>query len=475
MVKKYIVVFLLLIFPVFFFAQLETIVEGWKNDKELKGAITSFCVYDIKTQSVIASHNHQTFVMPASTQKALTTAAALSVLGSNFRFSTKIVYTGTFNKDNGLLNGDILIIGGGDPTLQSEYFYKKDTITDKWAKAIKEFGIKEIKGRIIGDASVWEKLVPNYWIWADISNYFGAVPLGLNFMDNKFKIIFKTTAAGNKSEITGTLPPGMFNRLTLTNKVIAGGTEDEAYVYGDPFGFDKVIAGKLPPNKINYEVEAALPDPALLCAEFLHGSLQKAGIKCEMAKCESNYTRVDSTSVKTTIYTHYSPSLDKIVQVTNLFSNNLYAESILRALGKGSWYLGADAVKKFLISKSIDVSEIYYNDGSGLSRANNVTTNLQAQLLAKLATEENLYKTFYSSLPIAGKSGSMRNVGKGTYIEDKMRAKTGYINRARGYCGYLETKTGRLISFSVLFNNYNCTPSQAKQKIEKFLIALADL
>jgi len=456
-------------------AQLNLFAETWKNDKDLKGAITSFCVVDVKTQSVVASHNEQVFVVPASTQKVLTTLSALSVLGNNFKYTTKLAYSGSFNKETGVLTGDLYIVGSGDPTLQSEYFYKKDSVTTKWAKAIKEFGIKEIKGRIIGDASAWERLVPNHWIWADISNYFGAVPCGLSFHDNKFKIVFKTGVAGTKSEVLSTMPESVFSKMSINNKVVANGTADEAYVYGDPFGYDKEVSGKLPPNKNNYEIEAALPDPALMCAEYLFSSLNKQGVNCKTCVPVSNYTKPDSALKQTLIYTHYSPSLDKIVQVTNLFSNNHYAETLLRTLGKGSSYAGIEAVKKFIVASGVDTSELYFTDGSGLSRANNVTTHLQALLLAKITLNDNLYKTFYASLPVAGKSGSMRTIGKGTYIEDKMRAKTGYINRARGYCGYIETKSGKSISFSILFNNYNCTPAQAKQKIEKWLVSLADL
>jgi D-alanyl-D-alanine carboxypeptidase/D-alanyl-D-alanine-endopeptidase (penicillin-binding protein 4) len=86
-----------------------------------------------------------------------------------------------------------------------------------------------------------------------------------------------------------------------------------------------------------------------------------------------------------------------------------------------------------------------------------------------------LFKPFYNSLPQAGLSGSMRNIGKGTFIEKNMRAKTGYISRARGYCGYVKTKAGKDLTFSILFNNYNCNPSEMKVKIETFLVSLADL
>ena len=113
-------------------------------------------------------------------------------------------------------------------------------------------------------------------------------------------------------------------------------------------------------------------------------------------------------------------------------------------------------------------------DGSGLARADLVTTNLQAKMLGKIQSDPAIAKSFFNSLPVAGKQGSMSNIGKGTYIEGKMRAKTGYINKARAYCGYVTTSKGKELSFSVIFNNYNCSAKDAKLKIEKFLVALGD-
>lgn len=469
--------FYLLFLPQFVFCQLTKFVGDWEKDKDLKSALLSFCVYDAKNNLIIAEHNAHKFMIPASTMKIVTTAAALKVLGNNYKFQTKLVYTGKFTKETGVLDGDLIIIGGGDPTLQSESFYKADslTITDKWSQSIKAAGIKEITGKIVGDASAWEHTVPGNWIWADINNYFGAVPCGLSFMDNKFKVIFNSKEAGSKAEVAKVIPASLQTKVKINNNVIAKGTEDEAFIYGDPFGYNKTISGKIPPNKTNFEVEAALPDPALLCAEYLMNSLKKVGIKCKENNCISNYEKRD-TSIKTTlIYTHSSPTLEKIVGVTNITSNNLYAESLLRILGNGYAYSGIEAVRKFLTAKGLDVSEINMTDGSGLSRADLVTTSLQATLLGKIQLDNMINKSFFNSLPIASKQGSMSNIGKGAYIENKMRAKTGYINKARGYSGYITTKTGKELSFSILFNNYSCGAKEAKLKIEKFLIELGEM
>lgn len=476
MVTRFNKLLLFCLLPLCFKAQITSVVENWKSDKDLKSATLSFCVLDAKTGVVINELNSRQFVVPASTLKVITTGAALGTLGPAFRYSTKIYYTGNFNKETGVVNGDLIIYGSGDPTLQSEYF-TKDTnqVTDKWAQILKEKGIKEIKGKIIGDASCFDRSIPGNWIWADISNYFGVAPCGLSYNDNKFKIIYNSKEIGSKAVVDRTIPAYCNSTICINSNVISKGTEDDAFVFGDPYSFTKDVSGKIPPNKKNFEVEAALPDPALMCAEKLFTSLTKIGIKCNSRSIESNYKRSDSLITKQLLYTHLSPTLDKIIYHTNLKSNNLYCETLLRSIGKGSMYSGIDIVSNYWQKKGLDVSELFMVDGSGLSRANTVTTNFQASLLSKIYNDSTLFKIFYTSLPIAGKSGSMSNIGKGKLIENNMHAKTGYINRARGYCGYVKSRSGQDLVFSVLFNNYNCSAKDAKVKIEKFLIELGEL
>ncbi len=473
---KSITVLTLLILSNLLSAQISAVLETWKADKDLKSAGIGYCVLDAKTSEVVLEYNSHQFLIPASTLKVVTTAAALGILGSGYKFETRIYHTGTFDKNSGIINGDIIIYGSGDPTLQSENFVKDSAqITDKWAAVLKEKGVKEIKGKIIGDASFFERSIPGSWIWADINNYFGVAPCALSFHDNKFKVVYCSKALGTKAEVIRTMPCYLNNTITINSNVIAKGTEDEAFVLGDPYSFTKEVSGKIPPNKTMFEVEAALPDPALLCAEMMFVSLNKIGIKCDQKTIQSNHKKRDSTVIRTILYSHYSPSLEKIVYFTNLKSNNHYCETILRAIGKGSMYTGIDAVKNYWQKQGLDANELFMVDGSGLSRADNVSTSFQASLLSKIYRDSTFYKVFNNSLPIAGKSGSMSSIGKGTFIENNMRAKTGYINRARGYCGYVKTRAGKELAFSVLFNNYNCSAKEAKTKIEKFLVELGEL
>ena len=132
-------------------------------------------------------------------------------------------------------------------------------------------------------------------------------------------------------------------------------------------------------------------------------------------------------------------------------------------------------MKDFWEQRGLTTNQLFMTDGSGLSRSNTVTTSYLAKLLSKIYKDKNLYDIINNSFPVAGKNSSLANLCKGSFAENNLRAKSGYINRARGYVGYVKSKSGKDLCFAVLFNNYNCTASEAKQRIEKLLIAFAEL
>ena len=173
-------VLLLILFPSLFTCQINRLVENWKNNKDLKNASIGFCVLEAASASVVAEYNAHEFLIPASTLKVVTTSAALGLLGNTYRYETKIVHSGFFNKETGILAGDLIIVGSGDPSLQSEYFVKdSSSVTDTWAKVLKEKGIKEIKGKLIADASCFERIIPeDYPSWTiNLRSSIRATPL----------------------------------------------------------------------------------------------------------------------------------------------------------------------------------------------------------------------------------------------------------------------------------------------------------
>lgn len=458
-------------------------INTLRNDPALKHAVWSVCVINSK-DSVIAEYNSQLSVVPASTMKIVTTGAALEMLGANFKFATKLSYDGVFDSIKGIIKGNLYIVGGGDPSLGSGYFKdKKDslTIVEKWAAILKQKGIKQIDGAVIADAGIFEdNMVPGQWIWGDIGNYFGAGANGLSYNDNKYTVYYNSGAEGSITTVNKIVPE--VKGLLFNNYVTAGGKGDNAVIYGSPYSNVRFAEGTIPANKTNYEVEGSLPDPSLFCAQALHDALKNSGISIsekpgtvKQLKDKNEYALAN----RKVLHTHYSPTLDKIVYYTNLKSDNLYAEHLLKYMayhkkGTGKETDGIEIVKNFWKAKGVDISGFSMNDGCGLSRANVITTKTQAQILRSIAKEKTFFH-FYNSLPVAGKSGSLGGLCEGTVAENNLRAKSGYITGARGYCGYVKNKKGEQLSFSVLANNYECSPTEMKRKLEKILVAIAGM
>ena len=267
-------------------------LKTFEQNKAMKQASLGFQVVEISSGKILAEHQSHLALIPASTLKVVTTSSSLCMLGKNYSYSTKILSTAKADPKLGIINGDIIIKGNGDPSLQSSYFYKdSNSVCTSWALALKKLGIKTITGNCIGDASYFSKSINPNWIWGDIGNYFGASFNGLSFHDNKFSVFFTSGNLGTKATVSNIEPNYIKLPISIISSVVAKGSEDEAYVYGDPNGFTKDVNGNIPPNKSNYEVEAALPDPALLCAESFAKALKKENIAIDEKKCQSLYQK----------------------------------------------------------------------------------------------------------------------------------------------------------------------------------------
>lgn len=451
-------------------AQKDSLLRHFRAEA-FRHATISYCILSAGDGAVVSENNSGTSVVPASTLKIFTTGAALSLLGPDFRFETHIAHSGHFDQSTGILHGDLLIIGSGDPSLQSEYFGNTELAT-YWASELSKKGIRAIKGNVIGLAAAWERTVPDHWIWADISNYFGAVPCGLSWRDNKCGITLSSGEKGSPAQVQKIRPQYSTKKMTYFSTATCSGSEDKGYVYGDPFGFEREIRGTIPENRKHFTLEATLPDPALLCAEELKTALESKGIRCS-GEARSGYS--EKRSHTGILLIHHSAPLSRIVQLTNMHSNNHYCESLVLALGGGSREKGLAAIREYWQSRGLDVSGLFLADGSGLSRASTCTAASLCKALKVLYQDTSLYRHFNLSLPISGKQGSMLRIGKNSRLENNMRAKTGYMERVRAYCGYVKNREGKELIFSVIINNYNCTPAEARRSIEAMLREIPEL
>jgi len=460
--------------------KINSVLESFKQDSELKYATFSFCAIDINSNKIYAEHNSNAALVPASSMKVITTGSALAILGANFQFKTYLEYSGSIS--NGTLNGNIYIRGTGDPSLASpimEGVLSREELMNAFVSAIKKAGIQKINGAIIGDGSYLDdKVMIDTWQWGDIGNHYGSGSFGLNYHDNLYYINFKRqNDYGKATPISHTVPT--MPTLQFDNHVTAAGsrTGDNAYVYAAPFSNTITIRGTIPKGRGLFSVKGAMPDPALYCAQDLHQFLVNNNITISAAATTQRVKKKKTT--RKTLYTYSSPSLDAICKHTNEDSRNMYCEALIKAIGikqkkQGSTSAGIAAVQDFWRSRGLDMQGFFMKDGCGLSARNGISSKTFAQLMRKMYIDKNSFGDFYNQLAIAGKTGTLKNMCRNSYAENNIRAKSGSMNRIRSYTGFVTLRSGQKLSFSILVNNYSCSGYAMKKKLETLMIALAE-
>lgn len=450
------------------------------QDSELQHASVGFCAIDVQDNSIFIEHQANKSLIPASSMKVITTGTATALLGKNLRFETYLEYSGTLN--DGVLDGDIFIRGTGDPSLASpimEGVKNRIDLQKEFVEAVQKLGIQKINGQVVGDDSYFDdQILIETWQWGDIGNHYGAGCSGLNYHDNLYYIHFeKNSAYGAKPRLSHTVP--QLPNFDIDNRVISAGSRsgDNAYVYAAPFGNKAVIRGTIPKGSGSFNIKGALPDPALICAYDLTQALKAAGIK--ISASATTQRRAKKTSNRTTFHTYRSPSLAAICKHTNEKSRNMYCEVLLKTIGakkKGSKSTagGIAALSDFWQARGLSLSGFFMKDGCGLSARNGVTAKTFAQMMRKMYLDKSAFNDFYNQLAIAGQTGTLKNFCKNSAADNNMRAKSGSMNRIRSFTGYVRTQSGKLLSFSILVNNYSCSGYMMKKKLETLLIALAE-
>jgi D-alanyl-D-alanine carboxypeptidase/D-alanyl-D-alanine-endopeptidase (penicillin-binding protein 4) len=462
--------------------QLKQELTIFLKDADLKNASIGFYAEDLTNNQVLGEINPDQSLVPASITKLITTATSLELFDANHRFTTSLYYNGSIDLKNKILHGNIVIKGGGDPALGSHRYEKVyGNFMNKWANEIKALGIDSINGKVIADASYFnEQMIPSTWIWGDLGNYYGAGPSGLSIHENMCMVEFVSGKNKGDSTVISCVKPFVPD-LEIENLVKSGDThKDESNFYGGPYQYNKMVKGNIPLNKKDFVVKSSIPDPAFLASYELTTELKNIGIKTADSNSTSRLEKDNSSYVSEHLISSIqSPQITELIQQVNYHSINLYAEHLLNHIGvkkmnSGDVESGTAAELEFWKSKGIDVSGMYLNDGSGLSRFNGFTSKQLVKILSYMKQSKN-YESFYQSLPIAGKSGTVRSVGIGSTLEGNARIKSGYMTRVRSYAGYLKTKSNRTVGFVIMVNNFNCSAQVMKNKMEKLMVKLAEI
>jgi len=463
---------------------LNKLLKDIKTFDDFSTATLGFYAEDINTGEVISSINKEKSFRPASTLKLLTTATALELLGPDHRFETRLEYSGSIDTLKRLLDGNIYIMGGGDPTLGSRYFDSTSNkqFLNKWIKAVKAMGIDSISGAVIGDGRVLSRdIVPASWMWEDMASSYGHQPCGLTVYDNNYSIYLNTGSnVGDTAEIMGQYPsiPGIVFNNTITADSVKG---NNAGIYGAPYTNIRCLRGRLPLNKINYRLRGSVPDPALLAAVQLDSALSVNSIATgKPATTIRIITEKDAYVHPATnhLSNYWSPELREIIAQANIHSINLFTELLhlhsgIKLNAVPETEVAADSVEKFWAAKGMDIKGLSMNDGSGVSWKNIVRPDQIVYMLKYMRLNSLYFNDYFNSLAIAGLDGTIEDMFKGSLAEGKLRAKSGTLTRTKAYSGYVTSASGREIAFYMVVNNYTCPTSMAEEKLEQLMIALA--
>ncbi len=465
---------------------LQESIKAITADRALSEATIGICARtgDGRTLIDIDADN---MIIPASNMKLISTGTALHKLGPDHRFSTKIGYDGQII--SGVLEGDLYIIGGGDPTTCS-----KDSIAtsqtllfSQWEKIVREAGIRRIEGRIIGDGRYFDGM-PEHpsWQWSDIGTYYGSGPTGLMFYENTQS--FRASAGkniGDPVSITPSYPevPWMEFRYTCTTG--KAGTEDQLYMYASDLSPVAEIRGTFGIDRAAKRVDCTNKFPEYTLASYFADYLKGKGITAEGPADFRLCTGVKAAAEEDIIIlgSTQSPILDRIVFETNHASNNLYAETLAKELGKAvtgsacydSTYVAVEAVLNEL---GVDTSYGFNAaDGSGLSRKNYVSPDFFCRFLTAMMASPH-FESYINSLPSPGSKGTLAGNMKNSPAEMKARikVKSGSMEGVRCYSGYIIPTEGckdETIVFSIMVNNCTAPSWKVRQLLDKIMAALA--
>jgi D-alanyl-D-alanine carboxypeptidase/D-alanyl-D-alanine-endopeptidase (penicillin-binding protein 4) len=427
--------------------------------------------YSLDRRQRLIDINAQALFVPASTTKLVSAAAAYETVGWDYRFETTLWAAGPIV--DGVLQGDLIVVGSGDPSIGSRGWPGLDT----WIPSLKELGIARVAGRIIGDDDAIEEPRPALaWAWDDLGYTAGAVFGALNWAENRMTV---TVSPGPTPGAPGELSvePWAAHRPLVNRTETTTARQQFLWPEQRPGETALTIAGAIRPGAKPIRVAVSSGDPTRWFVGALKHALVSGGIPVDGEAVDID--DVDPRPVwdgAAMLFTHRSPPLRELVRPMLKESLNLYGEALLRLASGPGVFPTNDAALVGLKTRfaswgaAEDAQQII--DGSGLSRRDTISPE------ALLAVLQRMYdpsgeSPFMQALPIAGVDGSLATRMRDTLAQRNVRAKTGTMSNVRTLAGYVTTLDGEHVAFVVMVNNFEGTGAQAISAIDAVAVRLA--
>lgn len=402
-------------------------------------------------------YNSELLLTPASILKSLTTATAISVFGPEFRWETRVEARGSISSD-GTLHGDLVIVGGGDPTIDSRHFSKEQPpFVGQVLEAVRRHGIRQVRGSVVTVSDA----VPDggpiaSWEVEDIPWDYGAGAYAVNYSDNTFTLQLP-------SMNTTPSVPG----LNIINRM--SGTTDKVDVSRGVGSNNLTITGSLGQRK-QASFTLAMPDPAAVLTARLTGALVNAGISVAGVPEEKA-----DTAARKTLLVRRSLPLSQVGRSLMVRSDNLMAEATLRALAPGKSRGAALKLQQaHWRDLGVDLSICRIDDGSGLSRGNCITPRQLGQVLRIMASGQHRME-YVDLFARTGVDGTLRSFLSNNPRKKEFVLKSGSMGGVQCYAGYRLDPDTMLPThvIVVMANHLTCQRTQLRKAIENLLLGVA--
>ncbi|MEG4573180.1 D-alanyl-D-alanine carboxypeptidase/D-alanyl-D-alanine-endopeptidase [Microcoleus sp. N3A4] len=446
-------------------------VDAIANRPEFSRSRWGILIQPLSSTATLYSRDAQKYFIPASNVKLLTTAAALQKLGADFRIKTS-VYSGE--------NGSLFVAGRGDPSIAEPQL-------KSLAQQLKQRGISQIN-QLIGDDSYFQGSAVNpNWEWEDAQAGYGAPINSLIFNQNAIELLLSPQAIGQPLKVTFAEPKLANQWQIQNNSVTVAQNESEFIEVGREFDRPAIrVSGQLKVGAESEPAYVAVVNPANNFLQHFQQVLAAEGIPVKQA-----FVASASGNFHQELATVESPAMAELVKETNRESNNLYAEVLLRLLGKvtdkmplpqtltgkmpvpqeDTGEIGLKELKTALTQLGVNPNSYILADGSGLSRHNLISPEALVQTLRFMANSPaaSIYR---QSLPIAGESGTLKNRLNITPNRVILQAKTGTLSGVSALSGYIEVPNYEPLVFSIIVNQSDLSAAKMRSATDEIVLLL---
>lgn len=457
------------------FAQLRHTIDGLISAPALDRGTWGIAVRSMDRNETLYSLNAGKLMMPASTLKVVTLAVAADQLGWDFTYRTSLLGIGAI--DGGVLEGDLLVVGTGDPTID-DWDGAASSRFAEWAALLRQSGVRTISGRIIGDDNVFDDDgIGMGWAWDDLGASYATGVGALQFNQNTAQIIVAGAAVAGQPPRVDVRPPAA--ALSVHNHATTEAGAPTLSVRPAPRAPALELTGTVPLATSPVVRNVSVPNPTIYFVNALKDALIENGIDVQgPAEDIDDLSAPLDRSCAAALTEWQSGALSGIGSTMMKMSQNLFAETLLKTLGvhaagTGSAATGRAAIGDVLARWGVLASDILMVDGSGLSRYNLVTPDALVAVLAHVYRDERLRGRFLEALPVAGVDGTLSDRMKGTAASGNARAKTGSFSNARSLAGYVGTADGEMVAFTIFANNYGLAPAMIDRVADEIVVALA--